>query len=1242
MTTQDAQHQSELNFLRNSGLFQADYLLARNPALAAAKLDPLEYFCRQGFRRGDWPNPYFDPAFYLSENPDVAQAGINPLLHYAAHGDREGRDPCPFFDVKWYRAKNALKLSENALAHFLARRSTGEVAPVPFFDPIFYFGQNPDVASNGGDPFEHFLAFGAPELRDPSEQFDIKFYVARYGAQLQGQNPLLHFLKHRASGNFLPARPEHEKLIPGAVKTATRPSLYFEEFRPIPESAPRRAKILAFYLPQYHRIPENDSWWGNGFTDWTNLLRAVPRFAGHLQPRIPRDLGFYNLADPATLTAQIEMAQAAGIHGFVFYHYLFNRKPLLEAPLNNLLADKSQNFPFCVMWANENFTRRWDGLEREILLQQEYLLRDDEALIENFSNLFEDGRYIRVAGRPLLMLYRPALIPDPAARIAKWRTIFASHGHNPLIIMAQSINDHDPRPYGLDGAVEFPPHKLTDELEKLNEKLDLFDAEFSASVYDYAALAAASSSMPPPSYPLIRTITPSWDNDPRREGKGLVLHNSTPKLYQQWLETLISYAKQNPFHGGEIICVNAWNEWAEGAFLEPDIHFGAAYLNATARAVCAGETAAQNLLVLIGHDAHPHGAQFLLLALAKHFAQVCGFEVHLLLLGAGRLVPEYQKYASVTLANDKAGINNFIKRMAALGGRSAIVNTSASARLVPALKAENFRTTLLIHEMPKFLAQHNLQIQAKLGAQSADTTVFAAPFVRDSVCRALGIILPNARILAQGNYQNIRFEPSLRASHRAKLNIPASDFLIVAAGFGDLRKGFDLFAQLAARAPKTQHYVWVGEVQPDLKTYLDPKLHITGFSEDIFAWLSAADVFALPSREDPFPTVAIEALAAGLPIVCFDEAGGIPAFIRAQNAGEVAAPFDPDDFRTKILGLLDHQKLGPDRPRLAALAQSHFDQPSYAQNLIALACPTLPAIAVAILNYNYAAYLRDRLGAVFAQTHPVQGIAFYDDASTDESLELAAHLAKESNRVLTLIPAAQNSGSAFAHWRQAAQDATADFLWLAEADDAAAPDFLARLAPLLAGDESIVMAVADSKIIDAAGKMLAPDYQPAYRAAGAYLAKTQIFDGKIFAKNCLAVQNLVFNVSAVLWRRGALLHALNACGEDLKTLKIAGDWRLYLEILTQPGAKIAFLAEPLNRHRRHAHSAVSDASAAIHLAEIETMQRLAAQKVQLAPARRAAQAAYLQTLKAEWLTWDTDADADESGKCRDIASVSTV
>jgi glycosyltransferase involved in cell wall biosynthesis len=1243
MPTPEDQQQAETTFLRQSGLFLDAFVLARNSALAASGLDPLEYFCRQGFRRGEWPNPYFDPVFYLAANQDVAQAGVNPLTHYAAHGDREGRDPCPFFDVKWYRNRYGVPLAQNTLAHYLARRFSGEVAPVPFFDPVYYFEQNPDVATNGGDPFEHFLAFGAPEMRNPCEAFDIKFYVTRYGAVLEGQNPLLHFLRHREGGKFLPARPEHEKLIPGAVRTATRPSPHFEEVSPVPDAAPRRAKLLAFYLPQFHRIPENDAWWGKGFTDWTNLLRAVPRFAGHLQPRVPRDLGFYDLADPEVLRRQIGLARGAGLHGFVFYHYWFNGKRLLEKPLENLLADRTLDFPFCVMWANENFTRRWDGLEREILLAQEYRPQDDDALIEGFVRLFDDPRYICVDGRPLLMIYRANLVPDAARRIAAWRKLFAARDKNPLIVMAQSIGDHDPTPYGLDGAVEFPPHKISDELERLNDNLDLFDPEFSAAVYDYEDVAAASLAAPLPAFPLIKALTPGWDNEPRREGKGLVLHGATPQRYQAWLENLIAAAEKNPFHGERLICVNAWNEWAEGAFLEPDLHFGGAFLNTTGRAICGAARAEKPILILVGHDAHAHGAQLLLLDLARRYAQSWGFDVRILLLGAGRLVQEYEKIADVTLTNDKAGIANFITRMASAGAGQAIVNTCAAARLVPQLQAAGIRTTLLVHEMPNLLAEYNLQIQAKLGAQAADDIVFASLAGRDAFCAALGITLPRATILPQGNYQNIGFDAQARGAARAAYGIGADEFLVLGIGFADLRKGFDLFVQIAAKtiaAGGKTHFLWAGEIQSTLKTYLSAeiealratgKFHLIGFSKEIQALVSAADVLALTSREDPYPTAALEALAAGAPVIAFEGSGGIPALLRKMDGGAVAAAHDADDFRVKLMALLDRDKLAAARQNLIALAAAAFDQSHYAAQLILTVRPAQTTIAACVLAYNHAPFIRERLASVFAQTAPIAEILVLDDASTDETVERAGLAAGEAGRAIAIHVNARNGGSVLAQWLRAARQATSEFIWLAEGDDAAAPGFLATLEAALAAEPQIVMAFSESRAVDAAGKLLSTGYS----AEIAPPLPAGTYDGAEFAATWLAAANQIFSASAILWRRAALLAALEHLGPELPTWRLAGDWRVYLEILTQPGAKIAVIEAALNRHRRHAGSVTGTTQPEVHIAEIARMQAIAAKRLKLPPASRARQQEYLERVKSR-LT----AGQPKAVKMRRVASTS--
>ena len=454
-----AQLSTIFKYFRDSGLFDAGYYVVTYPDIAKADIDPLEHFYFHGYLEGRRPNPIFDPTWYLANYPDVSAAGIQPLLHYARYGEPEGRQPSQLFDPKWYRKTYAISDSQNALSHYLENR-TGPYSPIPEFDAKFYLETYKDIAVAGVDPFEHFLFHGYREGRNPSSWFNTRFYIQRYLKGETEQNPLLHYLEHRNEPGIFPAPPENDSTVPSEVKRFTKPGPHFEEFRPLPTSVKPRAKVLAYYLTQFHAIPENDKWWGTGFTEWTNIARGLPRFKDHYQPRVPRDLGFYSLASIETMRRQAELAKAAGVHGFVFYYYWFNGKRLLEKPLNQFLGATDIDMPFCLMWANENWTRRWDGMESEVLISQDYLAADDEQMLAEFARHFADPRYIRIQGRPLLMIYRPRLIPDTAKVIARWRALFAERfGENPIIVMSQSFDDFDPTAFGLDGAIEFPPHK---------------------------------------------------------------------------------------------------------------------------------------------------------------------------------------------------------------------------------------------------------------------------------------------------------------------------------------------------------------------------------------------------------------------------------------------------------------------------------------------------------------------------------------------------------------------------------------------------------------------------------------------------------------------------------------------------------------------------------------------------------------------------------------------------------------
>lgn len=647
--------------IARSGTFEAEYYRQANPDVAATRKDPLDHFLDIGCSANSRPNPYFEPHWYMQNYPDVSASGMQPLLHYILHGDMEDRRPGPLFYTAWYRQQHKLSKGDLALAHYLRERKQGTVSPLPEFDIAFYAKNNPDVIVARIDPFEHFVSYGFQEGRNPSAEFDVKWYANEYLGGSLAQNPFYHWIAHRGQPGIYGHFPDDTPTIAREVKRYVRPAPEFEELQPLPQTAVRRAKLLAYYLPQFHTFMENDAWWGPGFTEWTNVARGLPRFKGHYQPRIPRDLGFYKLDKDSvgeTMRRQAALATKGGLHGFVFYHYWFNGKRLMAGPLEHLLSDPTIELPFCLMWANENWTRRWDGAESEVLISQDYREDDDDILIADFARHFADPRYIRLSGRPLFMMYRPGLIPDAKSKIERWRNLFQSQfGENPIIIMAQAFGDTNPTAFGLDGAIEFPPHKLTQHMPPINQGLTLLDPDFSGKAYRYEDVVRQSLDEAEPNFPLIKTAVPSWDNDARRQGTGLVLTGSTPALYESWLSQLIDRALRNPFFGEPVVCINAWNEWCEGTYLEPDLHFGAAYLNATGRAVAGlgrrDSLGAQRLL-LVGHDAFPGGGQTLLLKIGELLIRNHGVKLEYLLLDGGRMVPQYKALASTTVLDGGA------------------------------------------------------------------------------------------------------------------------------------------------------------------------------------------------------------------------------------------------------------------------------------------------------------------------------------------------------------------------------------------------------------------------------------------------------------------------------------------------------------------------------------------------------------------------------------------------------------
>jgi hypothetical protein len=343
-------------------------------------------------------------------------------------------------------------------------------------------------------------------------------------------------------------------------------------------------KAIAFYLPQFHPIPENDLWWGKGFTEWTNVTRARPAFPGHHQPRLPADLGFYDLRLPEVRAEQAALARRYGIHGFCYYYYWFNGRRLLERPLTEVLRSGEPDLPFCICWANENWTRRWDGAEHEILVGQEHSPDSDRRFIQDVLPFLRDRRYIRVGGAPLLLVYRAPILPDPVGTTSLWRDAARRAGVGELHLAAvQSFGLGDPRPLGFDSGVEFPPH--VELPAPYADRVRGLDPRFTGFVYDYREVRRLALSRRRADYPQFRAAMASWDNSPRRGLRAHIFHEADPREYERWLGALVEEARATRAPEERIVFINAWNEWAEGTHLEPDQRYGHAYLEATARAL---------------------------------------------------------------------------------------------------------------------------------------------------------------------------------------------------------------------------------------------------------------------------------------------------------------------------------------------------------------------------------------------------------------------------------------------------------------------------------------------------------------------------------------------------------------------------------------------------------------------------------------------------------------------------------
>lgn len=372
---------------------------------------------------------------------------------------------------------------------------------------------------------------------------------------------------------------------------------------PLPGGDAEKVNAIAYYLPQFHPFAENNEWWGTGFTEWTNVTTAKPYFEKHYQPHLPADLGYYDLRVEQIQRDQIDLAKRYGLSGFCYYYYWFSGQSLMTMPIDRHV-DAELDFDFCLCWANESWSRRWDGSENDVLIAQRHTFESDVEFINSCIKYFQSPRYIRIDGAPLLQVYRISLLENPIETIATWREIVREAGFPDLhVCMVESFGLVNPHEYGCDSSCQFPPHGVVGKA--INDSMRGIAPGFTGTVYDYSEIVRSELARPNQTHVRFRGAMLSWDNTSRKGSAGNVFFGASPELFETWLQYLVHDAVVRLPEGKRFVFINAWNEWAEGTHLEPDRQHGHGYLQAVRNALMPSSVALAPLFAAAGKTDDP-------------------------------------------------------------------------------------------------------------------------------------------------------------------------------------------------------------------------------------------------------------------------------------------------------------------------------------------------------------------------------------------------------------------------------------------------------------------------------------------------------------------------------------------------------------------------------------------------------------------------------------------------------------
>jgi len=741
--------------------------------------------------------------------------------------------------------------------------------------------------------------------------------------------------------------------------------------------------------------------------------------------------------------------------------------------------------------------------------------------------------------------------------------------------------------------------------KEITKNVKITNPNFSGRIYDFAEFVRSKQYLQHVNFKLFKTASPGWDNTPRRLNNASIWHGATPELYKKWLLDITIHTKDTLPPEEHFVFINAWNEWAEGAHLEPDRKFGYGYLQSTADVITEVRRVGpdQKKIIIVTHDAHFHGAQLLALNLTQVLKERFHYNVHTLIKVGGVLEKEFERYSTVHVLDrdypDRKSQEKLVADLSVHGFNIAIGNTVVSGDIVEVLSKNNIRTISLIHELPGVIKQYEQQENLNKIFSYAHKIIFPSKFVKDAVLKNAEIRVDACLIAPQGLYEKNKYKDNIskaRVLLRKTLSLPENAKIVLGVGFADQRKGADIFARVARDVVKSIddcYFIWAGHEHqsfiPSVHKFIREekignRIRFVGKQEDISLFYAGADLYLLTSREDPFPSVVLEALDVSVPVIGFEDAGGF-GDILIKGGGMLVPYMDTTAMTDNVKLLLKDENLRAEMGKRGRdIIETDYRFIDYVYYLLEILGHSYKKVSVIIPNYNYGHYLAKRLESIVHQQYPIYEIVFLDDYSKDNSILIAEKFRESCPVDFTIIKNTNNSGSVFRQWAKGLEIAKGEYCWIAEADDLSDDMFLSKVMTGFT-DSAVILSYCQSKQMDENGRIFANDYNQYTGDIDEEKWKSNyIVDGYEEIQNALAIKNTIPNVSAVVFKKVDITGIL----PELTSYKVAGDWFFYVWLLQK--GKVAFFTEPLNYHRRHHKAVTQSEDAKNHFNEIVKMQ----------------------------------------------------